>query len=197
MRGGRLPTPKRPMIKDPEDQKSKRPRGRPPTAVKDPKESKESKELKEPKEPKEPRLAREPKEPKEPKPPLTIVSERESALPEMPDDAPTEAVRAGSQAADPAFAVPADKRVVIGVTGEPGAGKSSLARQLGALGGTVIDVDKLGHELLDSPRMKRDLVVAFGDEILNEDGEIDRRALAALADLRTASSGRVPRARPE
>ncbi len=169
------------MIKDPEDQKSKRPRGRPPKAVKDPKDPKESKELKEPKEPKEPRLAREPKELKEPKQALTIVSERESALPEMPDDAPTEAVRAGSQAADPAFAVPADKRVVIGVTGEPGAGKSSLARQLGALGGTVIDVDKLGHELLDSPRMKRDLVVAFGDEILNEDGEIDRRALAALA----------------
>jgi dephospho-CoA kinase len=106
---------------------------------------------------------------------------RVSAVPDIADDAPTEAVRAGSTAADPAFAVPPEKRVVIGITGEPGAGKSALARQLGALGGAVIDVDKLGHELLESPRMKRDLAHAFGEDILSSEGDINRRALAEKA----------------
>ncbi len=127
-----------------DDQKPKRPRGRPPRVPKT----------------------------------AAVVHED---LPDLPDDAPTEAVKAGGPAPDPAFAVPADKRVVIGITGESGAGKSALARQLGALGGTVIDVDKLGHELLDTPRIKRDLVNAFGDDILTADGEISRRTLAAKA----------------
>lgn len=151
------------MTKDTDETKPKRPRGRPPKA----------------REPKQAATDHEPVEQTESAEP--VVAEREPAAPEQSDDAPTEAVRAGSTAADPAFAVPADKRVVIGITGEPGAGKSALARQLGALGGVVIDVDKLGHELLESPRMKRDLVNAFGDDILNGEGDIDRRALAAKA----------------
>ena len=102
-------------------------------------------------------------------------------------------MRAGSTAADPAFAVPADKRVVIGITGEPGAGKSALARQLGALGAVVIDVDKLGHELLESPRMKRDLAAAFGDDILSSEGEIDRRALAEKAFSNAESTAKLNR----
>jgi transcription termination factor Rho len=102
-------------------------------------------------------------------------------LPPIDLDAPSEAVRAGATPSEPLFVVPPEKRVCIGITGEPGAGKSSLSRQLGALGGTVIDVDRLGHELLDHPRIKRDLVNAFGDEILTADGDINRRALAQLA----------------
>jgi dephospho-CoA kinase len=102
-------------------------------------------------------------------------------LPPIDLDAPTEAVRAGAPPSEPLLAVPADKRVCIGITGEPGAGKSSLARQLGALGGTVLDVDRLGHELLEHPRIKHDLVHAFGDEILNDEGDVDRRVLADLA----------------
>jgi transcription termination factor Rho len=102
-------------------------------------------------------------------------------LPPIDVDAPTEAVKTGAQPAEPLLAVPPEKRVRIGITGEPGAGKSALARQLGALGGTVIDVDRLGHELLEHPRIKRDLARAFGEDILTGDGEIDRRALAAKA----------------
>ncbi len=102
-------------------------------------------------------------------------------LPEIDMNAPTEAVRPGATPTEPLLVVPEDKRVCIGITGEPGAGKSALARQLGALGGTVIDVDRLGHELLEHPRIKHDLVQAFGDEIVNGDGDIDRRVLAGLA----------------
>ncbi|HEX3133583.1 MAG TPA: dephospho-CoA kinase, partial [Planctomycetota bacterium] len=102
-------------------------------------------------------------------------------LPPIDFEAPSEAVKPGAQPAEPLLVVPPEKRVRIGITGEPGAGKSALARQLGALGGTVIDVDRLGHELLEHPRIKRDLARAFGEDILTGDGDVDRRALAAKA----------------
>ena len=110
------------------------------------------------------------------------VERDEAPLHDIADDAPSEAVRAGQAPTDPAFALPAGKRVVIGVTGEPGAGKSALSRQLNALGGTIIEVDKIGHELLsDSAPIKRALAKAFGDDIINGEGEIDRRVLATKA----------------
>ncbi len=116
------------------------------------------------------------------KAPVAAVERDEAPLHDIPDDAPSEAVRAGQVPTDSAFAVPAGKRVVIGVTGEPGAGKSALSRQLNALGGTIIEVDKIGHELLsDSAPIKRSLAKAFGDDIINGEGEIDRRVLAAKA----------------
>ncbi len=100
---------------------------------------------------------------------------------DIPDDAPSEAVRPGQPPAEAALIVPAGKRVVVGITGEPGAGKSALSRQLNSLGGAVIDVDKLGHELLEVPAMKARLVAAFGSDILSGEGSIDRRALATKA----------------
>ena len=75
--------------------------------------------------------------------------------------------------AEPSLAVPADKTVVIGITGEPGAGKSSLARQLAGLGGTLIDVDEIAHELIETPVVKKALVKQFGEDILGEDGGIE------------------------
>ncbi len=82
---------------------------------------------------------------------------------------------------DAALTVPLGKRVVIGVTGEPGAGKSALARQLAGLGGQLITVDQLGHDLIETLSIKRRLVERFGDDILTGDGEIDRRALGNKA----------------
>ena len=157
-----------------DDLKPKRPRGRPPKSEtkSDAKSASKS----------DPKAAK-------PETKTIVKSERHirparadrDVLPDIPDDAPTEAVRPGQAPADAAFIVPADKRVVIGVTGEPGSGKSALARQLGALGGTIIDVDRLGHELIETPRIKRDLVEAFGDDILTGEGEISRRNLAEKA----------------
>jgi len=81
----------------------------------------------------------------------------------------------------PSLKVPADKTVVIGVTGEPGAGKSALARELVKLGATLVDADSEGHELIEVPAIKKKLVKEFGDDILNDDGEIDRRKLGSKA----------------
>ena len=67
---------------------------------------------------------------------------------------------------------------VIGITGGIGAGKSSAAAILGELGAEVIDADKVAHQvyLPDTPAW-REIVAAFGDEVLAADRTIDRRKL--------------------
>uniref|UniRef100_A0A8B9C4X8 Bifunctional coenzyme A synthase n=1 Tax=Anser brachyrhynchus TaxID=132585 RepID=A0A8B9C4X8_9AVES len=69
---------------------------------------------------------------------------------------------------------------VIGLTGGTGSGKTSIARLLGQLGAFLIDADKLGHAvyLPGGPAYER-VVAAFGAEILNEDGTINRKVLGA------------------
>ena len=68
--------------------------------------------------------------------------------------------------------------VVIGLTGGIASGKSTAARYLADKGAHMIDADKLGHRVYEAGRPAFDKVVAaFGDEVVGEDGEIDRRAL--------------------
>jgi len=71
--------------------------------------------------------------------------------------------------------------LVIGVVGEIGAGKGAVCRTLKKLGATIIDVDRIGHKLLTQEDVKNELVAAFGEEILKENGKIDRKALARKA----------------
>ena len=70
---------------------------------------------------------------------------------------------------------------VIGITGGIGAGKSSATAILGELGAFVIDADKAAHEvyLPDTPAW-REIVAAFGEEVLAADRTIDRRKLGPL-----------------
>ncbi|NXN71967.1 COASY synthase, partial [Himantopus himantopus] len=69
---------------------------------------------------------------------------------------------------------------VIGLTGGTGSGKTSIAKLLGQLGAFLIDADKLGHAIYvpGGPAYEQ-VVVAFGAEILNEDGTINRKVLGA------------------
>ena len=92
------------------------------------------------------------------------------------------------------LAVPHGKRVVIGVTGEPGAGKSSLVRALTQLGGRAVDVDAIGHNVIEQPAVKRELARKFGNGIIGSDGGVDRHSLAekAFADAEsTAALNRI------
>lgn len=67
---------------------------------------------------------------------------------------------------------------VIGLTGGSGSGKSSIARQLEALGAVRIDCDKLGHEVYQPGAAGYHRVLEeFGSDILNEDKTINRRVL--------------------
>ena len=79
----------------------------------------------------------------------------------------------------------AKKPVVIGVTGNSGSGKSSVCDILRKKGAFVIDADKIAHSIIKSGNPAYDEVIeAFGREILDADGEIDRRRLgsAVFAD---------------
>ena len=71
--------------------------------------------------------------------------------------------------------------LVIGLTGGIGTGKSEVTRLLGALGAVVINADQVGHEAYqpDSESWK-EVVKAFGEDILRPNREIDRQKLGAI-----------------
>lgn len=70
---------------------------------------------------------------------------------------------------------------VVGLSGGIGTGKSTVARGFEALGATVIDADAIVHEL-QAPRspVLVELAGAFGAEILDHNGALDRAALGAI-----------------
>jgi dephospho-CoA kinase len=70
---------------------------------------------------------------------------------------------------------------VIGLTGGIGAGKSTVTQMLEELGAAVIDADKVGHQvyLPDLPAW-REIVDAFGENVLNADRTINRQALGRV-----------------
>lgn len=69
--------------------------------------------------------------------------------------------------------------VRIGITGPIGCGKSTVASWLGELGAVVIDADAVAREVTGpgSPALER-IAARFGQEILRDDGSLDRAALA-------------------
>jgi dephospho-CoA kinase len=74
-----------------------------------------------------------------------------------------------------------DLPVVIGLTGPIGCGKSTVARMLADLGGTVIDADELAREVTAPGEPALSAIRArFGDRVLGTSGALDRAALAAV-----------------
>lgn len=72
--------------------------------------------------------------------------------------------------------------VVLGITGLPGSGKSTVAKIFQNLGAYVIDADEIGHELLKpGGRIWHKIVDRFGIGIIGEGGKIDRKVLAQIA----------------
>jgi len=61
-----------------------------------------------------------------------------------------------------------------------GSGKTSFARSLGELGAVVVDADGMGHQLLRNPGIKRAVVNAFGVDVLDHTGQINRKAVARI-----------------
>jgi len=69
----------------------------------------------------------------------------------------------------------------VGLTGGLASGKSLVGRALADLGCYVIEADVLGRQVLEQGGETYDAVIAaFGKEILDPDGKINRRRLAAI-----------------
>lgn len=68
-------------------------------------------------------------------------------------------------------------KMLIGLTGKTGSGKSSAARIFEKLGAFVADCDKVAHEILFDENIKKKLCALFSDSILDAEGNIDRKAL--------------------
>ena len=66
----------------------------------------------------------------------------------------------------------------IGLTGGIASGKSTVVKQLQELGAATIDADILGHQTYEpGTETFRQVVEAFGDDLVAEDGTIDRSKL--------------------
>ena len=70
---------------------------------------------------------------------------------------------------------------VIGITGNIGAGKSTVSRLLTELGAATIDADKVAHRVMrPGAAAHARIVQTFGPEVVLPSGQIDRARLGAI-----------------
>ncbi|MDJ0904861.1 MAG: dephospho-CoA kinase [Woeseiaceae bacterium] len=91
----------------------------------------------------------------------------------------------------------------IGLTGGIASGKSTVANLFAELGATIIDTDVIAREIVEpgQPALQ-DIAAAFGEEVLQPDGRLDRSALrsrvfANAGDLQRLEAITHPRIRAE
>jgi dephospho-CoA kinase len=68
--------------------------------------------------------------------------------------------------------------MIIGLTGSIASGKSTVSHMLGEKGYPIVDADKIARQVVEpgTPVIK-EIAEHFGDEILNEDGSLNREKL--------------------
>lgn len=73
------------------------------------------------------------------------------------------------------------KKIIIGLTGGFGTGKTTVARIFKKLGAVVIDADKIAHEIiLPGGAVYKKVVSLFGRTIVKRNGRIDRKRLGRI-----------------
>ena len=71
--------------------------------------------------------------------------------------------------------------VVIGLTGQTGAGKSTVGESLLRRGAAWVDADLIAHDVADNEKVcLADLALEFTIDILNVDGTLNRKKLADI-----------------
>ena len=81
----------------------------------------------------------------------------------------------------------------IFIIGGMGAGKSTARKALVDQGLEYLDLDKIGHEIHSWQVVKDDLVEAFGEDVLDESGEVNRPVLARKAFVSPAETRKLNR----
>ncbi|MFQ6093187.1 MAG: dephospho-CoA kinase [bacterium] len=70
---------------------------------------------------------------------------------------------------------------VIGVAGGIASGKTTVCKLFEKWGARIIDGDLIGKEVVDKdPALLEELIRAFGESILHQDGSLDRRRLGKI-----------------
>lgn len=72
------------------------------------------------------------------------------------------------------------KKVIIGLTGQSGAGKSTVSCLFERDGFYIINADKVSRKVTSTPEVLSLLKENFGDDIILETGGLNRRALANI-----------------
>lgn len=87
------------------------------------------------------------------------------------------------------------KRFVVGLTGGIGTGKSSALAEFERLGASTVCLDQIAREQAKKGRDGyKAIVKAFGRDVLDDAGNIDRRALGSRVFRRPADRKRLERA---
>ncbi len=80
----------------------------------------------------------------------------------------------------------------VALTGGIGSGKSTVARMFAAHGAPVVDADEIARRLVRRGQPAyREIVDAFGAEVLGADGEIDRQRLGGRIFMNTEDRRRL------
>ena len=72
------------------------------------------------------------------------------------------------------------RKLVIGLLGGIGSGKTRVAEAFARRGARVINADRIGHDALRDPEIRRQIVERWRDRLLDETGEIVRPRLAQI-----------------
>lgn len=85
---------------------------------------------------------------------------------------------------------------IIGVTGKSGAGKGFKIEKLarGEKNSYIIDADRVYHSMLKKNELKQSIISAFGHNIVDDEGNIDRKKLASAAFADKSSIEKLNRA---
>ena len=70
--------------------------------------------------------------------------------------------------------------ITIGLTGGIGSGKSTVSLMLKTAGFEIIDADIIARQIYDDEKLLRKVYETFGNDIKNEDGSLNRKALGRI-----------------
>ncbi|MDO4562618.1 MAG: dephospho-CoA kinase [Clostridia bacterium] len=71
-------------------------------------------------------------------------------------------------------------KLILGVTGGSGSGKSQVCSLFSSMGAQIVDADAIAHSITDRDDVHGELRVEFGSGIFNPDGTLNRRALGKI-----------------